>query len=139
MNMAQRKILMLVLDNKKCPLWEWLSAIRDKPTRARIERQIDKLSRDLGSQKGLQGIGELKIDFGPGFRIYYGFLDEKTIVVLIGGGDKSSQSKDIAEVRRLWADFTKGGASEFALRAWKEEQVEKEEAGEGSEDEPEKL
>ena len=113
--MVERKLLMLVLDNRKCPLWEWLSAIRDKPTRARIERQIDKLCRDLGSQKGLQGIGELKIDFGPGFRVYYGFLDEKTIVVLIGG------------------------ASESALRAWKEEQVEGEEAGEGNEDESEKL
>lgn len=144
MDIAERKLLMLVLDNGKCPLQEWLAAIRDKPTRARIQRQIDKLSRSLGSQKGLQGIAELKIDFGPGYRVYYGFLGEKTLVVLIGGGGKSSQSKDIADARRLWADFTKGGASEAALRAWKEEQAEEqaeeqELTQENDENETEKL
>ena len=136
MNIAERKLVMLVLDNGKCPLQEWLGAVRDKPTRARIQRQIDKLSRNLGIQKGIQGIAELKIDFGPGYRVYYGFLDAKTVVVLIGGGDKSSQSKDIADARRLWADFTKGGASEAALRAWQEEQ---EATEEGDENEPEEL
>lgn len=123
---------MLVLDNDKCPVEEWLDRVRNKPTRARIERQIDKLARGLGEQKGLQGIVELKIDFGPGYRVYYAYLDEKTIVVLIGAGDKSNQAKDIAEARHLWADFKAGGFSETALKTWKEEQAveEEEEANE---------
>jgi putative addiction module killer protein len=91
-------------------------------TRARIERHIYKLSRGLGVQKGLKGVYELKIDIGPGYRVYYAFLDQKTLVVLIGGGDKSSQSRDIVDVRRLWEEFEKGGHSLVALRAWKEAQ-----------------
>ena len=136
MNIAERRLVMLVLDNGNGLLQEWLEGIRDKTTRARIQRQIDKLSRDLGTQKGLQGIAELKLDFGPGYRVHYGFLDARTVVVLIGGGDKPSQSKDIADARQLWADFTTGGTSEAALRAWKQEQ---EVTEEGEEDEPEKL
>jgi len=141
MNITERRLLMLVLDNDRCPIEEWLGGIRDKPTRARIERQIDKLSRDLGVQRGLQGIAELKIDFidfGPGYRVYYGFLDQKTVVVLIGGGDKSSQTRDIADARQLWANFVKGGASERALRVWKEEQEAGEEGKEEA-DEAEKF
>lgn len=136
MNIAERRLLMLVLDNDKCPIEEWLGGIRDKPTRARIERQIDKLSRDLGVQRGLQGMAELKIDFGPGYRVYYGFLNQKTVVVLIGGGDKSGQAQDIADARQLWSGFVKGGASEAALRVWNEEQGSGEE---GDENETEKL
>ncbi len=141
MNITERRLLMLVLDNDRCPSEEWLGGIRDKPTRARIERQIDKLSRDLGVQRGLQGIAELKIDFidfGPGYRVYYGFLDQKTVVVLIGGGDKSSQTRDIADARQLWANFVKSGASERALRVWKEEQEAGEEGKEEA-DEAEKF
>ena len=123
MRNTERTLLMLKLDNGESPLEEWLDKLRDKTTRARIERQIDKLSRDIGVQKGLQGIAELKIDFGPGYRVYYGFLDQKTIVVLIGGGSKSSQKKDIADARQLWAAFTEGNAERDMLSAWKEEQV----------------
>lgn len=107
MDDAERRLVMLVQANDKCPVEEWLDGVRDKVTRARVIRQIDKLSRGLGVQKGLQGVAELKIDIGPGYRVYYAFLDQKTLVVLIGGGDKSSQSRDIAQARRLWAEFEK--------------------------------
>lgn len=66
MSDAERKLVMLVLDNDKCPVEEWLDRVRNKPTRARIERQIDKLARGLGEQKGLQGIVELKLTLGRG-------------------------------------------------------------------------
>ena len=117
---GERKLVVLVLADGKSPLEEWLRGLRDKPTRLKILRQIDKLRRDLGVQKSLKGIAELKIDLGPGYRVYYAILDPKTLVVLIGGGDKSRQSKDIAAARRLWEDFEDGGHSEAALRAWNE-------------------
>lgn len=122
---AERTLVMLVLANEKCPVEEWLDRIRDKTTRARIERQTDKPSRGLGAQKGLQGVAELKIDFGPGYRVYYGLLDQKTIVVLIVGGDKSNQNRDIADARQLCADFQAGGSAEAALKAWNEEEKDK--------------
>jgi len=84
----------------------------------------------------LQGIAELKPGFGPGYRIHYGFLDRRTTVVLNSGGDKPSQSKDIADARQLRADLTQDGTHEAALRAWKQEQ---EVTEEGEEDEPEEL
>jgi hypothetical protein len=49
-------------------------------------------------------VWELKIDFGPGYRVYFG-EDGPTIVVLLCGGDKGSQSRDIAEAKKYWTDY----------------------------------
>ena len=118
MRNSERQVAMLVLENGKCPLDDWLDKIRDKPTRARIERQIDKLSRGIGDQKSLQEISELRLDFGPGYRVYYGLLNQKTFVVLLGGGDKSNQTQDIRLARQRWEEFQRSGISKAALRAW---------------------
>lgn len=130
----ERKLTVLVLADGKAPMEEWLRGLRDKPTRLRILRQIDKLRRDLGLQKSLKGIAELKIDLGPGYRVYYALLDPKTLVVLIGGGDKSTQGKDIAAARRLWQDFEAGGHSQAALREWNAAQPATEETAPDGED-----
>ncbi len=118
MSEAERRLAVLIQANGKSPLEEWLRGLRDKPTRLRVLRQIDKLRRDLGVQKSLKDVSELKIDLGPGYRVYYALLDQNTVVVLIGGGDKSSQSKDIESARQLWKAFENGGHTEAALRAW---------------------
>ena len=112
---------MLVLKNGTCPLEDWLDKLRDKTTRARVERQIDKLSRSLGDQKSLQGISKMRLDFGPGYRVYYGETEPGVLVVLLGGGDKSSQRKDIALARRLWDEF-QHGLTDAALRLWNDTQ-----------------
>lgn len=119
----ERKLVVLVLVGGSSPLENWIRGLRDKPTRLKILRQIDKLRRGLGDQKNLNGISELKIDLGPGYRVYYALLNRNTFVVLLGGGDKSSQSKDITAARQLWKDFEDGGHMESSLRAWNETQV----------------
>ena len=53
-----------------------------------------------------EGVVELKMDFGPGYRIYFA-EDGDTLVVLLCGGDKSTQSKDIEKARGYWADYLK--------------------------------
>ncbi len=116
MRNPERQVAMLLLDNGACPLEDWLDSLRDKMTRARIERQIDKLSRHLGDQKSLHGIREMRLDFGPGYRVYYGETEPGVLVVLLGGGDKSSQRKDIALARQLWAEVEQGGLTDAALR-----------------------
>lgn len=73
----ERKLVMLVQANDKCPVEEWIRGLRDKVTRLKIERQIDKLARGLGLQKSLGSVSELKIDLGPGYRVYYALLDQK--------------------------------------------------------------
>jgi putative addiction module killer protein len=118
MSDGERRLAVLVQTNGKAPFEEWLQGIRDKTTRLKILRQIDKLTRDLGTQKHLKGIAELKIDLGPGYRVYFALLDQKTLVVLIGGGDKSSQSKDIENAGRMWKEFEDSGHAEAALRLW---------------------
>lgn len=75
---------------------EWLSALRDKQARARIAVRIARLAEgNPGKTRNLtKGVAEMKIDYGPGYRVYYVERHGVTYVLLCGG-DKSSQQKDI--------------------------------------------
>ena len=75
---------------------DWLDGIRDRTTRARITRRVDRIKDgNFGDHEPCRdGVYELKIDFGPGYRVYYSRVGE-TVVLLLAGGDKSSQNKDI--------------------------------------------
>jgi putative addiction module killer protein len=55
--------------------------------------------KSLGS-----GVHELKVDFGPGYRVYFGY-DDLTVVILLAGGTKKSQDKDITMAKKRWADY----------------------------------
>ena len=80
----------------------WFSALRDRQARARIDIRIRRLSLgNFGDVKPVgSGVSELRIDHGPGYRIY--FLQRGTdIMVLLGGGDKGSQSQDIHTAKAL--------------------------------------
>ena len=114
-----QRIVMLVLDNGTCPVQEWLSGLRDPVTRARITRQIDKLSRgNFGVRRGVgDSVSELKLDFGPGYRVYYGQLG-RTMVILLGGGDKGNQTADIAKAQSLWKQLGQQGIDDEALLPW---------------------
>ena len=84
----------------------WLRALRDRSAKAKIEVRIRRLSLgNPGQFRALKnGINELKIDHGPGYRVYYTFKG-KTLVLLLCGGDKSTQSKDIplaTEIAACW-------------------------------------
>ncbi len=88
-------------------------------TRARIARQIDKLGRgNFGVWRSVgEGVAELKLDFGPGYRVYYARMGSVT-VVLLGGGDKSGQSRDIKTAQDLWRKFQATELSEARLASW---------------------
>jgi putative addiction module killer protein len=74
---------------------EWLRKLRDVRAKARIEIRISRAEEgNLGDAKFFDGIGELRVDYGPGYRIYFvqrGLL----LVILLCGGDKSTQKVDI--------------------------------------------
>ena len=85
---------------------KWLSKLRDRRGTARILARIESLrqgnngdSRSLGS-----GLHELRIHFGPGYRIYF-TRKAGLVVLLLCGGDKSSQSKDMARARNVLAEL----------------------------------
>lgn len=81
---------------------DWLMAMKDRQGRARILTRIDRLADgNAGKHRNLGGgIFELKVDFGPGYRVYYVNLGE-VVAVLLCGGDKSTQSKDIRRAKEL--------------------------------------
>ena len=80
----------------------WLADLRDVAGKARILMRIDRLAHgNPGEHRYLShGVRELKIDTGPGYRVYY-LQRGSTLVVLLAGGDKSTQSKDIARAIAL--------------------------------------
>jgi putative addiction module killer protein len=75
---------------------DWINSLRDRVGRARIQVRVDRLAHGNPGQFRVltDGVCELKIDFGPGYRVYY---TERSgvLVVLLVGGDKSSQQQDI--------------------------------------------
>jgi putative addiction module killer protein len=85
---------------------EWLSELRDIRTRAKIVARIDCLSAgNFGDCKALRGdLFELRIDWGPGYRVYYA-LTGKECVLLLCGGDKRKQSSDIKRALEYLKDY----------------------------------
>lgn len=81
---------------------EWLDGLRDRAARARIRRRIYQLSRGLfGDVRSLRGaLWEARIHYGPGYRLYYTQRGD-TLILLLCGGDKRSQDRDIARARRM--------------------------------------
>src|SRR5215470_3993614 len=93
------------IENEYSSFAEWRSSL-DAVTRARIDKYIRRLEfGNFGSTKALQeGVFEIKMDFGPGYRVYFG-RDGKTIIILLGGGNKRRQSTDIAAAIERWKRY----------------------------------
>ena len=106
--MVEREIKKLVLQNGLDPFDEWFDSLRDWKMQAAVDARLARVrAGNFGDSKSVGGgVFELRIALGPGLRIYYG-LHGKQILVLLGGGDKSSQSRDIARAQELWRQFTK--------------------------------
>lgn len=90
------------------PFRQWLDGLKDRQTRARIRIRISRLRLgNFGDSKSVgHGINELRIPHGSGYRIYFG-RSGNSVVILLCGGDKRTQSKDIALAQEYWTDFRK--------------------------------
>jgi len=80
----------------------WVDGLRDMPTRIRLRRRLGKAMRgNLGDVKAVgDGVWEMREFFGPGWRLYYVQRGD-VLIVMLGGGDKSSQEQDIAAAKVL--------------------------------------
>lgn len=90
----------------KQPVRLWLEKIKDKLTQAMIYKRIrqDGLG-NFGNCKSVgRGVHELKIDYGPGFRVYYG-IHKNELILLLSGGDKSTQQVDIEKAKLSWKNW----------------------------------
>ncbi len=85
-------------EDGKAPFREWLEALRDINGRAKIRIRLDRARLgNLGDHKHLDnGVWEIRIDYGPGYRIYF-TKEGKQLVLLLIGGDKGTQKRDIAQ------------------------------------------
>jgi len=94
---------MLMIEIRKTEIFaKWLDGLHDIRARARILVRIERLAAgNPGDVKSVgEGVSELRIDYGPGYRVYYRKQGQK-VVILLAGGDKSTQAKDIKTALRL--------------------------------------
>ena len=96
----------------RVPFKDWLEKLRDVQGRAKVRVRLDRVRLgNLGDHRPVgDGVLELRIDCGPGYRVYFA-LDGQSLVLLLFGGDKGSQVKDIARAKEFWRDYQKGNRS----------------------------
>ncbi len=106
MESFDRDIEVYLTTEGRAPFTEWLDALRDLRGRDKIRSRLDRVQLgNLGDHASVgEGVEELRIDFGPGYRVYYG-QDGLKIVLLLCGGDKSTQTQDILQAKRYWKDY----------------------------------
>ena len=88
------------------PYQEWLNSLKDLKGRIAVQRRIDRLTAgNFGDHNFCQdGVWELRIDFGPGYRVYYAQA-EKELLLSLYGGSKRTQSADIKAAVKFWHDY----------------------------------
>ena len=94
-----------VTKDGRSPFAEWLRGLKDIPGRERIRTRLDRASLgNLGDHETVgAGVFELRMHFGPGYRVYFG-KEASDILVLLLGGTKRTQRRDIWKARKYWAD-----------------------------------
>jgi len=97
-------------ESRKCPFNDWLSRLTDKKAQVAIDLRLERLRMgNFGNCRSLRGmLFELKIDLGPGYRIYFGKLGNQ-LILLLCAGNKKTQIKDIERARKYLQDFKKMG------------------------------
>jgi putative addiction module killer protein len=101
-----KKVTVFRRDNGSEPYAEWFHQLRDYQAKARIESRLQRLAVGLyGDCEPVgEGVLELRMFFGPGYRVYFGEEGEN-IVVLLCGGDKSTQRRDIETAKKYWREY----------------------------------
>ncbi len=106
MKAKPRRIRIYETEIGKRPFEEWVTSLKDPPTVRRIQARLAGVSAgNLGDVKPVgEGVSELRLKFGAGFRIYFG-ADGDELIILLCGGDKSTQEKDIRKAKEFWTDY----------------------------------
>ncbi len=88
------------------PFTQWLADLADRQARARILARLERLEvGNFGDTKFVrEGVSEIRIDWGPGYRVYFG-REGRTVILLLCGGDKRKQDQDIKRAIELWQEY----------------------------------
>ncbi len=105
MEAQPREVRRYVTPDGKIPFDEWFDSLRDNKTKAKIEARLERVKLgNFGDYRSVgAGVCEFRIDYGSGYRIYFGQIGT-TIVLLLCGGDKSTQEQDIRQAIEYWTD-----------------------------------
>lgn len=106
MEAQPREIQRYVTIDNRVPFDEWFLALRDSKVQTIINKRLNRVSfGNLGNYRSVgEGVCELKINYGSGYRIYFGQIGT-TIVLLLCGGDKSTQEQDIRQAIEYWKNY----------------------------------
>lgn len=106
MDAQPQGIALYLTQDGRCPFTIWLNALRDRQARAKIKKRLDRIELgNLGDVKPVgEGVMELRIPYGPGYRVYFSQVGSR-IVLLLCGGDKKTQDQDILRAKQYWTDF----------------------------------
>jgi putative addiction module killer protein len=106
MEATPKELHIYVMEDGRAPFSDWLASLHDLKARSKIRVRLDRVSLgNLGDCHGVgDGVQELRIDYGPGYRVYFGQVGS-AIVLLLCGGDKSTQAKDIEQAKRYWSEY----------------------------------
>ena len=106
MEATPKELRIYTTEDGREPFTEWLATLRDSRARAKIRVRLDRVSLgNLGDCRGVgEGVQDLRITYGPGYRVYFG-QEGATIVLLLCGGDKRSQTQDIETAHIYWKEY----------------------------------
>ncbi len=106
--MSIKKVRYFVTENGKSPFEDWLNRL-DNSVQAIVVRLIQRIAKS-GAKESIRtlkdGIFEIKIPYGPGYRIYFA-EDGKDLIILLIGGDKKTQNRDIEKAKEIWRNYGK--------------------------------
>ena len=106
MDAKSQTLLEYLTEDGKNPFRSWLEKLRDVQARARIRVRLNRIRLgNFGDTKSVgDGVWELRIPYGPGYRVYFARV-KNTVVLLMCGGDKSTQSRDIHKAKEYWEAY----------------------------------
>jgi len=102
----EQQVRIYALPDGRIPYLDWFAKLRDRRAQQRIQARIARVRLgNFGQTRSVGGgVQELKIDYGPGYRIYFG-RDGECVVILLCGGDKGTQDEDIKEAQNYWKKY----------------------------------
>jgi len=108
MESQPKKIREYPRDDGSRPFSKWLDGLRDRGAQDKIAARLKRVALgNLGNYRSVgDGVCELKIDYGAGYRVYFGQIGS-VVVLLLCGGDKGSQDRDIKLAKEFWKDYAK--------------------------------
>jgi len=102
---SAKKVIVYRTVTDKEPFTDWLNSLRDPTIRRRILKRLLRLEQgNYGDFKPVGGVIELRCFFGAGYRVYFA-EDGDSLIILLCGGDKSSQRRDIQQAQAYWQEY----------------------------------